>query len=112
MVFKNLLKTFIYIFIITIFLLLIKKIGLFNQKIFIVETDAGYDDILALIYLLKSPINIEAISIVNGITSVDKGYDIVKKVLSLNHRSDIPVIKGESNPLRFPVKFCGKKIIF
>ncbi|MFN4212833.1 MAG: hypothetical protein ACK4FL_02620 [Microgenomates group bacterium] len=49
---------------------------------------------LALIYLLKSPINIESIVLTNGANNIDKGYLILKKILYLLNKSHIPIILG------------------
>ncbi len=66
----------------------------------IVDTDAGSDDLLAIAFLLARPdINIEAITIVNGLAHVPAGAKNVLKLLDLAGRPQIPVYEGRSTPL-------------
>lgn len=58
---------------------------------FIIDTDAGLDDIIAISYILNRPdISVKAITITgNGLTSCESGFRIISGLLSLkeNHYS-------------------------
>jgi len=65
----------------------------------IIDTDAGSDDLMAIAFLLARPdINIEAITVVNGIAHVPAGAKNVLRLLELAGR-DIPVYEGRQTPL-------------
>ncbi len=66
----------------------------------IVDTDAGSDDLMAIAFLLARPdVNIEAITIVNGLAHVPAGGANVLRLLDLAGRSGIPVYLGRDAPL-------------
>jgi inosine-uridine nucleoside N-ribohydrolase len=66
----------------------------------IVDTDAGFDDFLAITYLLASGAPVEAFTLVNGISDVDEG---AKALLLLQEKAGlttkIPVYKGARQPM-------------
>lgn len=75
----------------------------------IVDTDVGFDDLLAISYLLTQPsIQIEAFTVVNGISDVQEG---VKALLLLQENAGletaIPVFKGGEAPLSGHNAFPG-----
>ena len=58
----------------------------------ILDVDTSVDDLMAILYLLACPdINIKAITIVDGVSNVDSGTEIVLRLLGLTGHSDIPV---------------------
>ncbi len=66
----------------------------------IVDTDAGSDDLMAIAFLLARPdVNIEAITIVNGLAHVPAGGANVLRLLELAGRTSIPVYLGRDTPL-------------
>jgi inosine-uridine nucleoside N-ribohydrolase len=66
----------------------------------IVDTDAGFDDFLAITYLLASGAPIEAFTLVNGISDVDEG---ARALLLLQEKAGlktpIPIYKGSRQPM-------------
>lgn len=65
------------------------------KKIFI-DTDMGYDDIVAiLILLLSSTVEIGGISTVSGVSSSEKGIKNLQKILSYLNIT-IPLVKGRA----------------
>jgi inosine-uridine nucleoside N-ribohydrolase len=66
----------------------------------ILDVDTSVDDMMAILYFLGCPdIEIKAITIVNGVSNVDAGAEIVLRLLNLTGHGDIPVAKGSSSPL-------------
>jgi inosine-uridine nucleoside N-ribohydrolase len=66
----------------------------------ILDVDTSGDDLMAILYLLAQPeVDIKAITIVHGVSDVEKGTEIVLRVLALTGRSDIPVVKGADVPM-------------
>lgn len=66
----------------------------------VVDTDAGADDLLALLFLLQRPeIRIEAITIVHGLAQPAAGANSVARLLTYCHRSEIPIYVGAARPL-------------
>jgi len=83
------------ILIFTSFIIIAVFVSYIQATPMVIDTDSGYDDILALIYLIKNPnIKIKAISITNGVTLVDEGYVIVSKLLTIAKKINTPIIKG------------------
>jgi purine nucleosidase len=73
----------------------------YKPKRVLIDTDVGsdVDDALAILFALKSPqILVEGITTVYGVSDIRA--KIAKKLTGYAERSDIPVIAGESNPLR------------
>lgn len=67
---------------------------------YIIDTDAGPDDMMAISLLLtKKNISIEAITVVNGVAHVSKGAENIEKLLTLSHHQNIPVYIGQSRPM-------------
>lgn len=66
----------------------------------IVDTDAGFDDFLAITYLLASGTPIEAFTLVDGISDVDEG---ARALLLLQEKAGlatpIPIYKGSREPM-------------
>jgi inosine-uridine nucleoside N-ribohydrolase len=61
----------------------------------IIDTDGGTDDYLAIAYLLAKPnVEIEAIATVNGLSSPAAGARTVSRILQLAGRTAIPVRTG------------------
>jgi inosine-uridine nucleoside N-ribohydrolase len=66
----------------------------------IIDTDLGFDDINAILYLLNHPdISIKAISVSCGLTEVEIGTRNLLRLLDHLGRRDIPVITGAKTPL-------------
>lgn len=77
---------------------------------FIIDTDMGMDDAIAILYLLKRPdIKVKAITIEgNGNTRCKPAFANVHGLLKLTHHTEIPVACGRSTSLfgnhQFPQK--------
>jgi inosine-uridine nucleoside N-ribohydrolase len=72
----------------------------------IVDTDAGSDDIMAIALLLSHPsVQIDAITVVNGLAHVDAGARNMDRVLDLAGRKRVPVFAGRNQPLRGNAEF-------
>ena len=74
----------------------------------VIDTDVGSDDLLAIAFLLsRRDVQIEAITVVNGLAHVVPGALNVCRLLTLAGQSHIPVYAGLEGPLRrdraFPV---------
>ncbi|MFN9893441.1 MAG: nucleoside hydrolase [Acidobacteriota bacterium] len=66
----------------------------------VVDTDAGADDLLALLFLLARPdVRIEAITIVHGLAEPAAGAESVGRLLAYCQRPGIPVYLGAARPL-------------
>ena len=66
----------------------------------IVDTDSGPDDLMALAYLLASPLaKIEAITTAYGLAHTGRGAYNILRVLALCGQTDIPVYVGQDHPL-------------
>ncbi len=71
-----------------------------NNLQYIIDTDAGTDDLMAISLLLtQEKIHIKAITVVNGVAHVGVGANNIEKLLTLTHHTDIPVYKGETKPI-------------
>ena len=72
----------------------------------IFDTDAGPDDLLALLYLLACPsICIEAITTSYGLANTERGAHNIRCLLSRCGRPSIPVYAGEDQPLQGSAAF-------
>jgi pyrimidine-specific ribonucleoside hydrolase len=81
-------------------LALLPAIALAAPRNIIVDTDAGSDDMMAIAFLLsRSDVNIEAITVVNGIAHVKSGAANVLRLLDLAGKTNIPVYAGRDMPL-------------
>ncbi len=81
-----------------------------QKKNIILDVDTSGDDMMAILYLLSRPdIDIKAISIVRGVSDVERGTEIVLRMLSFTGHPDIPVVKGHDQPIEgnnaFPSKW-------
>lgn len=65
----------------------------------IIDTDAGFDDLIAINYAIESGIKISAITTVFGNTTVDRATSNVFNFLK-HIKQDIPIFKGEGVPLK------------
>jgi inosine-uridine nucleoside N-ribohydrolase len=71
-----------------------------SKKNIILDVDTSVDDILSILYFLSCPdINILAITVEKGVSSVDSGAEIVMRLLNLTGHPEIPVAKGTGIPL-------------
>lgn len=76
------------------------------QRRVIVDTDAGADDLLAILFLLDRPeVKIEAITIVNGLAHTQAGAESVLRLLAYQGHKDIPVYIGASQPMSGRAEF-------
>ena len=77
------------------------------QTSIIIDTDAGTDDLMAIAFLLSHPpsVNIEAVTIANGLAHVDAGARNLVRLLELSGRKNIPVFAGRNTPLRGHAEF-------
>jgi inosine-uridine nucleoside N-ribohydrolase len=67
----------------------------------ILDVDPGIDDAIAILFALRSPeLKVEAVTVVAGNVTLDRGAENALRVLSLARRTDIPVAKGSEQPLR------------
>lgn len=79
------------------------------KKTIFIDTDMGNDDIMAISMLLLSPIvNIKGISLVNGVSSVNKGFNNLSEILDY-YNIDIPIAKGSRKAIvetraKFPLR--------
>jgi inosine-uridine nucleoside N-ribohydrolase len=66
----------------------------------IMDVDVSVDDMMSILYLLTCPeIRIEAITVVQGVSEVDTGAEIVLRLLQLTGHEKIPVATGADRPL-------------
>ena len=71
-----------------------------SKRNIILDVDTSVDDILSILYFLSCPdINILAITIEKGVSSVDSGAEIVMRLLKLTGHPEIPVARGTGIPL-------------
>ncbi len=76
------------------------------QRVVIVDTDAGSDDLIAIAFLLSRPdIRVEAITIVNGMAHVQAGGRNVLRLLALAERHDTNVYLGRETPVSGNAEF-------
>ena len=79
-----------------------------EKPAFIIDTDMGIDDAIAILYLLNdSTLTVKAITIESdGNAHCRPAFANLKGLLSLSHKEDIPVACGRTTPLegqhRFP----------
>src|SRR5205085_8303014 len=94
-------KNYIYLFIFIFYLITSLSFATNQspaQRDFIIDTDVGVDDVLAIAYILHKPeINVKAITIEsNGNAHCEAAYDNLFRLLELNRKMDIPVACGPS----------------
>lgn len=72
-----------------------------NLPKIIIDTDAGHDDVLAMMLLAKSKqVNIMAITTVAGNSTVQNATRNTTFTLDLLNRRDIPIFSGKENPIK------------
>jgi inosine-uridine nucleoside N-ribohydrolase len=77
-----------------------------SQRVVIIDTDAGSDDLMAISFLLSRPdIRVEAITIVNGMAHVPAGGRNVLRLLALAGRHEVRVYLGRETPLSGNAEF-------
>ncbi len=66
----------------------------------IIDTDPGTDDAMAILLALNSPeLDVQAITVVPGNVTAERGLDNALRLVSLAGRCDIPVAHGAEHPL-------------
>ncbi len=63
------------------------------------DGDPGIDDALAILTLLREPVDVLAMSAVVGNVPVETGFRNLRDLVALAGREDIPVFRGASRPL-------------
>jgi inosine-uridine nucleoside N-ribohydrolase len=75
----------------------------------IIDTDAGFDDFLAITFLLAAGVSIEAFTLVDGISNVDGGAKALLLLQQNAGLAPIPIYKGSRHPMagtnHFPDKW-------
>jgi purine nucleosidase len=72
----------------------------------ILDVDMSVDDMMSILYFLSCPdIDIKAITIESGVSTVDSGAEIVLRMLQLTGHPEIPVAKGSGIPLEGDLAF-------
>jgi len=99
-------KIFLYIIGILFFFSSITSIAFAGQtknfpKQFIIDTDMGVDDIIAILYMLRHPdIQVKAITIeCDGNADCAPALNNLVNILQLLHRTEIPIAVGSKTPL-------------
>lgn len=67
--------------------------------IYYVDCDPGIDDALALVYLLRSGVDIASIGVVSGNVGVAAAAENTRRLLALAGRTDIPIAIGLHDPI-------------
>lgn len=77
-----------------------------SKKQIIIDTDMGWDDVLAILYLLKKPeIDIVGITVTGcGETNLEWGVKIAQALSALYHKP-IPVASGTEKPMKYNFVF-------
>jgi pyrimidine-specific ribonucleoside hydrolase len=72
----------------------------------LIDTDAGSDDFMAVSLLLSQPsVQIDAITVVNGLAHVDAGAQTMRHLLDFAGRRTVPVFAGRNTPLGGSAEF-------
>jgi len=72
---------------------------------FIIDTDTGSDDAVALVMAARHPnVQIEAVTVVGGNVPVDQGVQNALYTLALAGTADVPVYRGAAVPLLRPLE--------
>jgi pyrimidine-specific ribonucleoside hydrolase len=98
---KRILVVFSFALVITVSLLsCTRNLGKETKRNIILDVDMSVDDMMAILYFLScSDVDIKAITIENGVSTVDSGAEIVLRMLHLTGHPEIPVAKGNRIPL-------------
>jgi pyrimidine-specific ribonucleoside hydrolase len=76
------------------------------QHPILIDTDAGTDDLMAIAFLVSQPaVQIDAITVVNGLAHPEPGARNIVRLLDLAGRKNIPVFAGRSIPLQGKAEF-------
>lgn len=71
----------------------------------IIDCDPGIDDALALLLALNSPeLEVLGITVTAGNTTLEKAAENAAKIVELAGRSDVPIYKGSSKPLKIEAR--------
>ena len=65
---------------------------------YIIDTDPGFDDALALMLAVKGELDIAILTTVAGNSTIENTTRNARYVLDLLNRNDIPVYSGSKNP--------------
>jgi inosine-uridine nucleoside N-ribohydrolase len=77
-----------------------------SKRNIILDVDMSVDDMMSMLYFLSCPdIDIKAITIESGVSTVDSGAEIVLRLLQLTGHPEIPVAKGSGIPLEGNLAF-------
>lgn len=72
-----------------------------TQRLVMLDVDVSVDDMMTILYFLACPdVSIKAITIVQGVSGVEEGAEIVLRLLALTGHPEIPVAKGKGKPLK------------
>ncbi len=83
-----------------ILLLLVPLLGLAQVPV-IIDTDAGSDDLIALLWLMRQPgIQIEAVTVANGLAHPAAGAGSVLRLLEAGGLGRVPVYLGADRPVQ------------
>lgn len=81
--------------------LLLIPLALHGQLPVIVDTDAGADDLIALLWLMRQPeIRIEAVTIAQGLAHPAEGAESVLRLLEAGAMTGVPVYVGRDKPVQ------------
>lgn len=84
-----------------LFLLSLLPFSVLAQAPVIVDTDAGADDLIALLWLMRQPaIRIEAVTVVQGLAHPAEGALSVLRLLEAGGLTDVPVYVGADRPVQ------------
>lgn len=67
---------------------------------YIIDTDPGHDDAMAIMLAIKSGLNILAITTVSGNSTIENTTRNARYILNLLNKNDIPVYSGSDKPLK------------
>ena len=70
-----------------------------DEYIYYVDCDPGIDDALALLYLLRTGVDVASIGVVSGNVAVAVAAENTRRLLALAGRQDIPISIGLHHPL-------------
>lgn len=70
-----------------------------NSKKYIIDTDPGHDDAMAIMLAIKANLDIVALTTVAGNSNIKNTTKNAEYVLDLLGRNDIPIYSGSENPL-------------
>ena len=70
-----------------------------SSKKYIIDTDPGHDDAMALMLAIKAGLNVVAITTVCGNSSIENTTRNAQYIMDLLGRKDIPIYSGAQKPL-------------